>query len=239
MTLGNAQEKKSQFSIFIRWLFVFIIATNTSAATLGSSSTDISLQSAERLLQFKVMVRATHRRCEILKEPFDQEYLFFFRNLKDKLEVASMVVKLSFSGSHDIQSFDTLLTATANTYGLGHPQHSCRQLKAEISKVLKYSSDTDRFIAIDRLLIGTPKHDHDTNNIASVVIDHSSLIIAPSSEKVKIKSTSTSDPKPLADTPAVVAKPSSAPGATAPPDKRVITQGYAEGYAGGSRIKDF
>ena len=155
--------------------------------------------------------------------------------MKDKLEVSSRVVKSSFSGAHDIQSFDSLLTATANTYGLGHPQYSCRRLKAEIAEVLKHRSDTDRFIAVDRLLIGTPKHDHDTNNIASVVSYQSSPIIASSSEKVKIKSTSESDPKPLADTAAVVAKPSSPTSSTASPIKSVITQGYS----GGSRIKDF
>ena len=235
VALGNAQAKKSQFSIFTRWLLVFVIATNASSAASGSSMTDISLQNAERLLQFKVMIRATHRRCEILKEPFNQEYMFFFRSLKDKLEVSSRVVKSSFSGAHDIQSFDSLRTATANTYGLGHPQHSCRQLKAEIAEVLKHRSDTDRFIAVDRLLIGTPKHDHDTNNIASVVSYQSSPIIASSSEKVKIKSTSESDPKPLADTAAVVAKPSSPTSSTASPIKSVITQGYS----GGSRSKDF
>ena len=77
MALGNAQAKKSQFSIFTRWLLVFVIATNASSAASGSSMTDISLQNAERLLQFKVMIRATHRRCEILKEPFNQEYILF------------------------------------------------------------------------------------------------------------------------------------------------------------------
>lgn len=232
MDLGVSQTKKSHFSAFTKWLCVFVIATNASSAISAASSTDISLQNSERLLQFKVMIRATHRRCTILKEPFDQEYKIFYKSLKDKLEVSAKVVKLSFSGTHDSQSFDSMLTATANTYGLGHPQHNCRQLKAEIADILALRSDSDQFVAIDRMLIGTPKHDHYTDNIAS---DQSSLGNASSSRNVKIRSTPTSEPQPLTDTTAVVDQPPNTSGSVVSP----VKSGSTQDYTGGSRIKDF
>jgi hypothetical protein len=181
------------------------------------------------------MIRATHRRCTILKEPFDQEYKIFYKSLKDKLEVSSKVVKSSFSGTHDSQSFDSMLTATANTYGLGHPQHNCQQLRVEIADILELRSDSDRFVAIDRMLIGTPKHDHYTDNIASIASDQSSLGNASSSRNVKIRSTSTSELQPLADTTAVIDKPSNTSGSVVSP----VKSGSTQDYTGGSRIKDF
>ncbi len=235
MGLGKSQTKKSHFSVFAKSFCVFVVLANASSAASTSSLTDISLQNAERLLQFKVMIRATHRRCTILKEPFDQEYKIFYKSLKDKLEVSSKVVKSSFSGTHDSQSFDSMLTATANTYGLGHPQHNCRQLKAEIADILELRSDSDQFVAIDRMLIGTPKHDHYTDNIASIASDQSSLGNASSSRNVKIISTSTSEPQPLADTTAVVDKPSNTSGSVVSP----VKSGSTQDYTGGSRIKDF
>jgi hypothetical protein len=235
MHLGISQTKKSCFSVFTRLICVFVIAANTSSAVSASSLTDISLQNAERLLQFKVMIRATYRRCEILKEPFDREYKVFYKSFKDKLEVSSKVVKLNFSGTHDIQSFDSMLTATANTYGMGHPQHNCRQLKAEVAKILEMRSDADLFVAIDRMLVGTPKHDHYSSNIASAVSDRTSLITASSSEIVKLKSASEPKPQPLDNTTAVVDKPFNASGSSASP----VKSGSTQEYTGGSRIKDF
>jgi hypothetical protein len=233
--LGKSQTKKSHFSVFAKSFCVFVILANASSAASASSLTDISLQNAERLLQFKVMIRATHRRCTILKEPFDQEYRIFYRSLKDQLEVSSKVVKSSFSGTHDSQSFDSMLTATANAYGLGHPQHNCQQLKVEIADILELRSDTDRFVAIDRMLIGTPKHDHYTDNIASIASDQSSLGNASSSRNVKIRSTPKSELQPLTDTTAVVDKPSNTSGSVVSP----VKSGSTQDYTGGSRIKDF
>ena len=235
MGLGKSQTKNSHFSVLTKWLCVFVISANAPSAASASSLTDISLQNAERLLQFKVMIRATHRRCTILKEPFDQEYRIFYKSLKDKLEVSSKVVKSSFSGTHDSQSFDSMLTATANTYGLGHPQHNCQQLKVEIADILELRSDSDRFVAIDRMLIGTPKHDHYTDNIASIGSDQPSLGNASSSRNVKIRSTSTSESQPLADTTALVDKPSNTSGSVVSP----VKSGSTQDYTGGSRIKDF
>jgi hypothetical protein len=235
MGLGKSQTKKSHFSVFAKSLCVLVISANALSAASASSLTDISLQNAERLLQFKVMIRATHRRCTILKEPFDQEYKIFYKSLKDKLEVSSKVVKSSFSGTHDSQSFDSMLTATANTYGLGHPQHNCQQLRVEIADILELRSDSDRFVAIDRMLIGTPKHDHYTDNIASIASDQSSLGNASSSRNVKIRSTSTSEQQPLADTTAVIDKPSNTSGSVVSP----VKSGSTQDYTGGSRIKDF
>lgn len=235
MDIGKSQTKKSHFSVITKWLCVFVIAANASSATSASTLADISLQNAERLLQFKVMIRATHRRCAILKEPFDQEYKIFYKSLKDKLETSSKVVKSSFSGTHDSQSFDSMLTATANTYGLGHPQHNCRQLKVAIADILELRSETDRFVAIERILIGTPRHNHYNDSIAALVSDQSSRINAPPSGNVKTGSTPTSEPQSLADNAAVAEKRSNTAGSSTSSAK----SGSTKDYTGGSRIKDF
>jgi hypothetical protein len=166
-----------------------------------------------------------------MKQPFDREFTSFHNVLKDKLAIASTVVKPNFQDVHEDLTFDSFLTATANAYGEGHPKHDCKQIKAEIAALLKLKSDNDFHKVVDQLLSGAPKHIHSQSNHDITKPEETKLaketVAAHSSERSETAPSSKGDVTRQA-------KEKSADKLGTP-----VQSGSTKEYTGGSRIKDF
>ena len=166
-----------------------------------------------------------------MKQPFDKEFISFHNVLKDKLAVASTVVKPNFQDIHKDLTFDSFVTATANAYGEGHPEHGCKQIKTEIATLLKLKSDRDFHKVVDLLLSGAPKHMHSQSDHAVIISEENKLaretIAADNSERSETATSSKIDAAHQAG------------------DKSVnklgtpVQSGSTKEYTGGSKIKDF
>jgi hypothetical protein len=216
------------------WLIVvsqMALLFSTMTAAAPPSTQRMGYQDAERLIQLNMMLLVTHRRCSILKQPFDREFISFHNVLKDKLAIASSIVKPSFQDVHADLTFDSFLTATANAYGEGHPEFGCKQIKAEFAALLKLKSDSDFHKVADQLLSGAPKHKHPQSVEAIAKSDETKAaketVVAHHSEPAEATPSSKLDATRQAEE-------KSANKAGTP-----VQSGSTKEYTGGSRIKDF
>jgi hypothetical protein len=215
----------------MRRLGIIALASVSSAAHSLPPQADISLQNAEQILQFDVMLAANAIRCSRLKEPLERDYVAFRKLHKANVEQAWRVAQADYEKHHNGGSIDTMLTATANAYGQGHPRLSCNQLGQEVRNLLKLETVSELASAMNPLLDGAPRHSHGVPVLASSSRDASA---PPASSQPTLL-----EPQLSPELAAKVEPPDHRPPRTSNKASTSVTSGSTQNYSSSRYIKDF
>lgn len=209
-----------------------VVAMCVSSPVLSSSqNASEAFSNAEKLIQLDTMLMAMSKRCSLVKEPFNIEYSAFHRSFKNLIEQSSKIIQSEYQKRHERSSLDSMLTATANSYGGGHPIYSCEQLKGEVARLSKIRSEQELQLAMHPLLSGAPKHDHSPDSLAILAPEG---VPAPTARQARESAIQRqSEPSPDQSN------------STQQPSKQIknssngVRTGIAKDYTGGGLIKDF
>ncbi|OYW44089.1 MAG: hypothetical protein B7Z33_13390 [Sphingomonadales bacterium 12-68-11] len=126
------------------------------SATPAAAQTEV--ESATQLRRLDMMLMVTSLRCRFGSDNFQAGYEAFKRRhaatLRTAAEQALADMTRRMGRKSAIHAFDRLSTGMANSYGLGHPQLGCAELKQAAEHLLTIDGRPALVAAANSLLDG-------------------------------------------------------------------------------------
>ena len=113
---------------------------------------------AAKLRNLDIMLMVTALRCRMGADNFQPEYYDFSAAHQNELNVANGVLRAQFTGSGATaanRALDKMSTGIANSYGLGHPELGCRELRL-ITRDLASTGVRGALLDAADALVGVP-----------------------------------------------------------------------------------
>ena len=113
---------------------------------------------AAKLRSLDIMLMVTALRCRMGADNFQPEYYDFSAAHRAELNVANGVLRAQFTGAGTTtanRALDRMSTGIANSYGLGHPELGCRELRL-ITRDLASTGVRGALLDAADALVGAP-----------------------------------------------------------------------------------
>ena len=114
--------------------------------------------SAAKLRNLDIMLMVTALRCRKGADNFQPDYYDFSAAHQAELNVANGVLRAQFAGGGVIaanRALDRMSTSIANSYGLGHPNMGCGELR-QVTRGLATSRASGALLDAADALVGSP-----------------------------------------------------------------------------------
>lgn len=132
-----------------------IVAT---APAQGQSCWGPQAISAAKVRNLDIMLMVTALRCRKGPDNFQPDYYAFAAAHQAELNVANGVLRAQFTGGGATaanRALDRMSTSIANSYGLGHPELGCSELR-KVTRDLSTSRTRGVLLAAAEALVGAP-----------------------------------------------------------------------------------
>lgn len=113
---------------------------------------------AAKLRNLDIMLMVTALRCRKGPDNFQPDYYAFSAAHQAELNVANGVLRAQFTGGGATaanRALDRMSTSIANSYGLGHPELGCGELR-KVTRDLATSRNRGVLLAAAEALVGAP-----------------------------------------------------------------------------------
>ena len=113
---------------------------------------------AAKLRNLDIMLMVTALRCRMGADNFQPDYYDFSAAHQDELNVANGVLRAQFTGAGATaanRALDRMSTGIANSYGMGHPELGCHELR-QITRDLTGSRVGGALLDAADALVGAP-----------------------------------------------------------------------------------
>lgn len=131
-------------------LSIVVVGSPASAAAMDSAS-------ASKLRQLDIMLMVSALRCRHSSHGFQADYYRFSEAHLSELNGASRYLEKELGRHHGAtgakRALDKMSVAMANTYGQGHPDMDCEQLKIATRELASNDQPGALLAAADRLLM--------------------------------------------------------------------------------------
>ena len=114
--------------------------------------------SAAKLRNLDIMLMVTALRCRTGADNFQPDYYDFAAAHQAELNVANGVLRAQFTGAGAVaanRALDKMSTGIANSYGLGHPNMGCRELR-QVTRDLAVTHSSGALLDAADALVGAP-----------------------------------------------------------------------------------
>ena len=138
-----------------------LAATSLGAATPAQAQSCWGTEAvnAAKLRNLDIMLMVTALRCRMGADNFQPDYYNFSAAHQAELNVANGVLRAQFTGAGATvanRALDRMSTGIANSYGMGHPDLGCHELR-QITRDLTGSRLSGALLDAADALVGAPE----------------------------------------------------------------------------------
>jgi len=138
-----------------------VLAASTmiaSAPAQAQACWDTNAVNAAKVRNLDIMLMVTALRCRMGPDNFQPDYYKFSAAHQGELNVANGVIRAQFAGGGAQaanRALDKMSVVIANSYGTGHPELGCRELR-QVTRDLASSRIPGTLLAAADALVGAP-----------------------------------------------------------------------------------
>lgn len=137
-----------------------LAATSLVAATPAQAQSCWGTEAvnAAKLRNLDIMLMVTALRCRMGADNFQPDYYNFSAAHQAELNVANGVLRAQFAGAGATaanRALDKMSTGIANSYGIGHPELGCHELR-QITRDLASTGVSGTLLDAANALVGAP-----------------------------------------------------------------------------------